>query len=369
MSTTADPAGDVTVHQEDGSALTFAPNGSGGYSAPARILATLVANPDGTRTFTRRQRERFVFSGSGTLAKVVDLDGYATTLSYNSSGQLSAVTDSAGLSLSFAWGANSDVANVADPAGRLVRYSYGPAGDLTSVVDVAGGTTSFAYDSAHHLSSMTDPRGATLYNAYDASGRVTAQTDPLGRRATFSYGASGTTIGEPNGSTVAETYTNGVLSSLAKAYGSAQAATWSYAYGDPTLAPSAVTDPDGHTTTYTYDASPTVSQRPLPGETPPTSRPPPRTRRSSTRLRPASPRLERRRALPSSREQHLAASDGPRRDPDKEEATESVRVRTLNTVSDLPPHRNPDQPRPGAAIKTDDASSRSALRTSGAQHP
>ena len=34
--------GDVTVTQEDGSTVTFVPNGSGGYSAPACAYATLV---------------------------------------------------------------------------------------------------------------------------------------------------------------------------------------------------------------------------------------------------------------------------------------------------------------------------------------
>ena len=45
--------------------VTFVSDGAGGWQAPARVLATLVYNPDGTFNFTRRARERFVFDAAG----------------------------------------------------------------------------------------------------------------------------------------------------------------------------------------------------------------------------------------------------------------------------------------------------------------
>ena len=53
MTLTTDSAGDVTVNQEDGATVTFSPSGSGGYTAPSRVEATLARNADGSYTFTR----------------------------------------------------------------------------------------------------------------------------------------------------------------------------------------------------------------------------------------------------------------------------------------------------------------------------
>jgi len=64
-SLTIDGASNVTIHQENGSTATFAPDGTGGYSAPPRVFATLVHNGDGSWTFTRRARQIFVFDASG----------------------------------------------------------------------------------------------------------------------------------------------------------------------------------------------------------------------------------------------------------------------------------------------------------------
>jgi hypothetical protein len=48
MSLTTDPAGNVTISQENGSTVSFRPNGTGGYTAPPRVLGTLLQNSDGT---------------------------------------------------------------------------------------------------------------------------------------------------------------------------------------------------------------------------------------------------------------------------------------------------------------------------------
>src|SRR6185437_9274186 len=68
MSLSIDASGDVTVDQEDGSEVTFQPNGSGGLVAPDRVLASLAQNPDGTYSFTRDStQDVYNFSASGQL--------------------------------------------------------------------------------------------------------------------------------------------------------------------------------------------------------------------------------------------------------------------------------------------------------------
>jgi RHS repeat-associated protein len=284
MHMTSDSSGDMTVHQENGSTVTFEPVGGSPsylsqarrrpagsrpsarpaaahalaanyYTAAPRVIAALVQNADGTYTFTRRARETFVFSAAGRLLSESDLNGNVTTLAYNGSGQLTSVTDPSGRQLTFSYGTNGDVSQVTDPGGRTVSYGYDAAGNLTSVTDVGGGVTTFSYDGGHLLSAMTDPRGKTVSNTYNTGGQETAQTDPLGRTTQFSYSGSQTTITDPNGNVTVENYTNGELASVTRASGTSDAATWTYTYDPASAEVTAATDPDGHTTQYSYDGS------------------------------------------------------------------------------------------------------------------
>ncbi len=151
--------GDVTVNQEHGATITFVPNGSGGYSAPAWADATLVEGTGSTWTFTRLGTEVFDFSSAGLLTSESDLNGYTTTLSYNSSGQLITVTDPAGRTLSFSYGSNGLVSEVTGRAASPCPIRTTARATSSSVTDVGGGVTSFTYDSAHLLLTVTNPNG------------------------------------------------------------------------------------------------------------------------------------------------------------------------------------------------------------------
>lgn len=115
--------------------------------------------------------------------------------------------------------------------------------------------TRFGYDTARRMLTMTDPRGGVTTNTYDASSRVVTQDDPMGRRTRFDYTTTpgATRITHPRGNVEIQAYTNGVLTAVTKGAGSAEAATWRYAYEHATLASTSVTDPNGNTTTSTYD--------------------------------------------------------------------------------------------------------------------
>lgn len=57
-SLTTDASGVITATQGNGSSVTFAPNGAGGYKAAGGVLATLSVNGDGTLTLSGTDRER-----------------------------------------------------------------------------------------------------------------------------------------------------------------------------------------------------------------------------------------------------------------------------------------------------------------------
>ena len=254
--------GDVTVVQGDGTTVTFAPTSGGNYSAAGWVTAHLVKNADGSYTYTTHNLDSYTFNASGQLVSESDRNGYVTTLAYNASGQLASVTDQAGRSLTFAYNTAGEIASVTDPAGRVVSYAYDTNGNLTSVTDPAGDVTSYAYDASHRLTQLTDPNGGVTTNVYDTSNRVVSQTDPAGRTTTYAYTADSannthtTTITDPLGIQTIEVfdqYDN--LIQLTKAAGTSQAATWSYTYQPGTGELTNATDPNGHTTTYTWDGA------------------------------------------------------------------------------------------------------------------
>jgi RHS repeat-associated protein len=251
----------ATVTQEDGSQVSFTLS-NGTYTAVPRVIASLVANPDGSYTFTRLHKQVFTFNVAGQLVSEADLNGYLTTLAYNPSGQLATVTDPAGRTLSFTWTGNNITA-VTDSASppRQVSYDYDGSGDLTDVIDVGGGDTHLTYDSSHRLLTVLDPdqhgssNPSPLTTTYDSSGRVTQQKDAMGRITSFDYTSvpGSTKVTDPNGNVRLDTYEDGELVQVTYGYGTAQAATWGYSYDPNTLGITKVTDPNGHASTATYD--------------------------------------------------------------------------------------------------------------------
>ncbi len=252
--------GSVTITEGDGSQVTATPDGDG-FDVPAWADSTLTHNEDGTWTFIRQATMTYTYSSSGQLTAITDRNGYSTDLSYNGSGQLASVTDPEGRSLTFSYGTNGLVSSVSDPAEQSTTYGYDDSGNLTSVTDSADREWQFGYDSSHLMTSMTDPDSGTTTNVFDSDGRVTQQTDPAGLETTFSYSGDNysdtggmTTITGPHGETTDEYYADGVLEEVAKDP-TGQNSTWFYEYDPNTLAPTMVTDPNGDTTTMTYDSS------------------------------------------------------------------------------------------------------------------
>jgi RHS repeat-associated protein len=261
--------GSVTITEDDGSQVTALPDGSGGFIVPSWADSTLTTS-GGNYTFTRQGTESYSFNSSGLLTAITDTNGYSTTLTY-SSGKLTTITDSSGRTLTLAYGMNGLVSSVTDPMSRVTTYAYDGSGDLTSVTDPLSRVTSFTYDATTHLLlTMTFPNGqvggpdasADVVNTYNGVGQVLTQTDQMGNETTYAYtgssfSASGgtTTITDPDGNVEVQDYTNGMLQSLTKGYGTGSAATWSYQYDATSLGTTSVTDPDTNVTNSTYDAS------------------------------------------------------------------------------------------------------------------
>ena len=278
---TFDGSGNATVHEDNGSAVVFtyqAPN----YFGPPSEHVTLAKN--GTLfTLTDAGQNQSVFNAPdvnniSTLHQLIDRHNsanYTLTLNYTIpyDGTVASVVDPAGRTLTFAYttiGTSKLIQTVTDSGApvRTVTFLYGtnPADlttylSLTQVTDVASGLTKFTYDSNHYLLTMTDPNNGVTINHYDpTTHRITSQDDPMSptRTTTFDYSNGVTTVTDPKGNKVQEEYLNGILLSRTVGFGTAQAATWTYAFDPAALGLTAAAGPNGETVTTTRDSSANV---------------------------------------------------------------------------------------------------------------
>lgn len=247
------------VRQENGAPATFYKNGSA-FLPGAGVLGSLVANSNGTYTFTRfSTNDSYNFDAGGRLISETDRNGYSTTLTYDAGGELTKVTDPAGRSLTFAH-AGGHVVSATDPAGHATSYAYDAAGNLTSVADPMGRTWKFSYDADHLLLSMTDPNGGKSTNTYDDADRVIKQVDAAGRAMTWAYtgdpdSATGstTTVHDARGTESQYRYEFLKLAEVKAGVGTAAGATTTFEHDPSTFNCTKITDPNGHVTTRSFD--------------------------------------------------------------------------------------------------------------------
>src|SRR5882672_1162120 len=152
----------------DGSFWSFGANNSVlTVAAPANVTATLVldnSNTHWTLTFQNGEQRTFDYT-SGFLTSIIDRNGNATQLSYDSLNRL---------------------VTVADPGGRHLYFGYANNSSylVTSVTSDVGISLSYAYDSHAHLLQVTEPDHTTLsfeYGSISLDYLITAVKDTNGR--------------------------------------------------------------------------------------------------------------------------------------------------------------------------------------------
>lgn len=253
----------VTIRQENGAQVQFDLVSSTWVPHVPRMNASLVHNGDGTWTFVRKQNETITFDSTGRVTGFTDRNSYTTAVAYPTSSTM-VITEPAGRTLTLTF-TSGHITAAADSTGRSLSYTYDGSGNLTDVVDIGGGHWVFTYDSSHRMLTMRYPKfyGDTtttptpvVTNHYDSAGRVDWQSDPLGRTTSFDYTtvAGSTKITDPKGNATLNTYSQGLLVSMTKGYGSATASTWRFGYDPVTAAPTEAVDPNGKVSAMYVDS-------------------------------------------------------------------------------------------------------------------
>jgi len=268
----------ASVTDPAGRALTF--------TTDANNHITKVSDPAG-RTVT------YTYDTSDNLTSVTDVAGGTTNFGYDGSHLLTSMTDPRGATTTNVYDGQGRVVTQTDPLGRVTSFAYSgdPAtvtGSSTTITDPRGVVTEHTYSQLQLLSvtraagmaaaaswaysydpftlgiaAVTDPNGARTRYTYDRNGNVLTVTDPLNRVTTIAYNYLNepTQVTQPSGASASYSYDyvgnlTGISAPLSGTSGTTDRSA-QLTYGDSAHPGdvTAVTDPNGATSTFGYDAN------------------------------------------------------------------------------------------------------------------
>jgi len=194
--TTTDPMGNITTMGYDtvGNLISRvdANNHTTIYLYDALDRAILETDPLGKTTTT-------VYDGQGNRTQVIDRNGNATTYQYDLRSRLTKVTDALSQTTTATYDGNSNIVSTTDKNGHTTVYVYDSRNRLIKTVDALGNTGATAFDAVGNKVKETDGNGHSILYSYDALNRMVTSTDAVGSVTTTLYDSTGPNTGPCTG--------------------------------------------------------------------------------------------------------------------------------------------------------------------------
>ena len=231
-------------------------------STPDGYFGSTIAWSGSGWTLTLKDKTQMTFGYASMLSSITDRNGNTVQVQRGSGHNISQIVSPNGRWISFTYDSNGRVDRAQDNTGRTVWYVYDSSGHLVKFLDANGGTTSYAYDSAGRMASITTPNGNTVItNQYDANNRVVQQTQADSTTFGFNYTLDGsgnvteTDMTDPRGAVCRMVFgTNGYLTADTWAVGKPEQEGLTYNRDPNSNLLDSSTDALGRTTAYTYDS-------------------------------------------------------------------------------------------------------------------
>ncbi|MGX2952057.1 hypothetical protein ACWAU3_02280 [Shewanella sp. JL219SE-S6] len=202
---------------------------------------------------------------------------------FNTTGNAQTIVDPRGKSWRYTFDAEGQLLTETDPLHRKTTYQYDKVGNLVKIINPDNSEEVFTYNARNQVQSVTDPYGKVRQYKHNAMGVVTEFIDELGKSSSMVMDRSGRpsyridgnqnkteiTSGKdpetnqgafdhlrrvdyPTYSQVYQ-YDNRNQAAQVTVLESDRSSTYGFQY-DPTGRVIVSTDPNGHSTYYTYDA-------------------------------------------------------------------------------------------------------------------
>ncbi len=200
----------------------------------------------------------FTYDDANRLTEVRDPENNVFSKTYDAHGNVLTMTDASGVTMTFEYDKLhrrrfardglvppntretkydklGRVIETTDATNETTQFTYDALGRLITVLDAAGGTTTYTYDNNGNLLTILDANDHTIsIREYDANNRLTRAEDGIGNYYTYGFDAVGNQTevrdanDQPNGPTTTLTY-------------------------DAANRRTAISYPDGSSVTYVYD--------------------------------------------------------------------------------------------------------------------
>jgi RHS repeat-associated protein len=258
-----------------GDATNFAYDGFGRLINMANATSSVASTYDASSRIVS-QRETLPVVGAVTTSYTYDAVGNRTSMtsadgtthySYDVEDRLISMIDPVGGSFAFTYSAQSQLVSLSRPNGVVDAFTYDSTGKLTSRTATHAGSTvalsSQTFDANGQVASRTDLGGTSTYT-HDSTGQLVGVAAPGGATSSYVYDTAGNRVSDPLSSSMTYDPANRLLSDSNYAYtydaegnrisrtSRSTGAVTHYVY-DAHGQLASVQNPDGTTTSFTYD--------------------------------------------------------------------------------------------------------------------
>ena len=270
---TTDALGEVTRYTYDimgnRTSMTDANNHETQYQYDALYRLTI-------QTDAFNDARQFSYDGEGNRLTFADENNHATSYAYDLRMRMIKTTDALVKSTTYTYDTNNNRLSMTDRNGHTTNYAYDVQNRLIRTTDALGHVSSSTYDGVGNRLSNTDANGHTTSYLYDAVNRRTQSKDALNEVTQWGYDltglpghpeCTGPTLGtdkvtkqtDANGKVIYYCYDGldrliiGIHKQGSTAYTITTNDAVTYSTYDANSNWLSFTEPDGNTTSFTYD--------------------------------------------------------------------------------------------------------------------
>ena len=181
---TTDPIGNVTTMTYDAVgnmlSLTDANGNTTGYHYDGlnRLTKETDATDHTTQTF---------YDGEGNRLQTIDRNGHSTSYQYDTRQRLAKTTDALGHPETYTYDGDDNRTSLTDRNGHTTTYEFDVQNRPTTTVDALGNVTTTSHDPAGNVISWTDANSHTTTYTYDTLNRRVTMTDALSDQTQYQY--------------------------------------------------------------------------------------------------------------------------------------------------------------------------------------
>lgn len=189
---------DLVTHAEDANGhatdfsyddrgnLTTVSNAMGGTSS---ITYDGRGLPTAVRDFNANQTSNTYDSTTGDLLTTTNGAGDVVHFTYDGLGRVKTLTNGRGFTTTYTYDGNDHVVQIDGPLGYRISATYDKNNNRETATDANGGVTSFVYDLSERLVELKNPLTFSTRYGYDAMGHLVRVEDAEGRVWSYDYDA------------------------------------------------------------------------------------------------------------------------------------------------------------------------------------